>query len=256
MLCKEWFTRLKTSGAIIPSKTTLAQGPMLLQVKEVDQNGNAIYDTNFSGKHNIAFLAVLHNLMPSIAGMNVWKGSMRCARSTEFTNSMKKVGTLQEMVTTSDMAFLCWTIENYYDGVKSQVERMMVTDCDNPSPVEKLSEKSRWGANATKKFGGWTEEGKLRWNYIRGTLRHTWDCVVRENENGKDKFTKEFEKIWNEKYSRSRLGGSGQMDNEDDLVADDDFDMNVAAIVGGASTTNGGRGGELDWERVGETAET
>lgn len=228
--------RLENSGAGIPTKTSIAQGPMLLEVGSQDVNGDALYNNeNMSNAHNSTFIAALFNLMPSITGMNIWKGSVRCGRNPAFfNNTKKKPGSLEEMVTASDMAFVCWAIENYYDGVKAQVYRLRLDDNDSPSPHEKYKEKSRWGANATKKFGGWTDEGKHRWNYIRKTIRLTWTEVQLVEGNGKHSFIQEFENHWLEKFSRVRLGGINQYDDEDELVADDDF----------------------DWESVRQTAET
>ena len=201
---KEWFCRLvhdrNGKGAEnLPKLEEIEMGPFLVErdtrnvttgeagrekiVKVVDNR-------TYTGVNKV-FLDMVFELQPALIGKTIWKGIVRCGRNPKFADKTKyfPTGTLEELLTNSDMAFLIWAFVNYYDVCKNNCE-MRSYGTSHTDTV-----KPKFTRSATKKYDGWSDEGKRVWNYHMVEIR----TVMKDQSNPfVGEFKEEFESRWKE----------------------------------------------------------
>jgi hypothetical protein len=182
-------------------------GPFLRTVVEImDEHGEKEYtyaDDNMGV--NECFLEALFHIMPGVVGNNIWKAVHRCPRNPNFAKM--QVGKMRELVTRSDEAFIIWTFENFYEGVLEEVESHFADNAGGGSGIATLKAKNRDSPNkgkyakqGTRKYSGWTPEGKKRWNDLVTDCTMRWNrekpTGIAEEDWSKSVFVKKFEVDW------------------------------------------------------------
>jgi hypothetical protein len=83
--------------------------------------------------------------------------------------------------------------------------------------------KAKWTRNATKRFGGWSDSGKTRWNALMVESRERW---YREKPEGmgmddypKARFVKDFEDRWFLKHGLKKRGENGALNGVNKMAA-------------------------------------
>jgi hypothetical protein len=200
----------------------ICMGPFLRTVKQDGTYDNDIINVNEW------FMEALFQLMPAVVGSNIWRGTVRCGRHPNYSRNKTQVGTIEEMVTLSDQAFICWGVENCYMAVTTEMENYDLLE-DNWTVV-----KPKWTRNATRRFGGWSDHGKTKWNTLMIETRERWNrkhpAEMDIDEWPKARFVKEFEDRWFRTHGLSRQGGSGNIHAEPTLSAVHDMVLNIEEL--------------------------
>ena len=89
---------MKASRLDLPLISDVTMGPL---ERSVDDDRGLLDD--ILGP-NVKFLDALFNLIPALVESNVWKGAVRCGHHPNYSRNKVQVGSLNEMVTISDMA--------------------------------------------------------------------------------------------------------------------------------------------------------
>ena len=206
----------------IPKLDNICMGPFVRTVK-----ADGTYDDDII-KVNEWFLEALFQLMPAVVGSNVWRGTVCCGRHPNYSRNKIKVGTIEEMVTLSDQAYICWGVENCY--------RSVITELDNYKLHEETGpvDKHKWTKNATRRFGGWSDSGKTRWNTLMVETRERWNrkqmAGTELDDYPKARFVKEFEARWFMTHGLSNRAGQGDLQEVETLSAVHDMVLNIEEL--------------------------
>lgn len=205
---------MEANGHNVPNLTDVTMGPLS---RKVSEDGMLLND--ISGVNQI-FMDALFFLMKAVTGGNVWRGTNRCGRQPVYSLGRMRVGTFSEMVTLSDMAFLIWVFENFYQSVLSELE-------NEKRALDKLEQMNvvapKWTQLGHRKFGGWSDSGKLRWNEIMVDMKERWERLVPTGETCyKTEFIAAFEERWMATFG---YGGRVVFSEEDvdGIVAENDM---------------------------------
>ena len=203
----DWFIKLKSTGKDIPTIKEVAMGPFLRTALD-----NGTYADDILGV-NETFLDALFSIMPGVVGNNVWKGIHRCTRNPAYSTGSVQVGKMTEMVTRSDEAFVIWCFENFFDSVMKDVEDHFA----EASNQRERRLQGKYTKQGTKKYTGWPNDGKIRWNDLVRESTQRWnrqkpESVLHENWP-RHMFEKMFEREWILKVHKPS-NESMRLDNE------------------------------------------
>jgi hypothetical protein len=204
----------------LPLVSDVAMGPLK---RSVSEDGGFLDDVLGP---NALLLDAIFNLMPALVGSNIWKGVVRCGRHPNYSRNKVSVGTMEEMITISDMAMLSWGFENLYDCVVGEVENESAGLADDTSEKKR----SKWTKTATRRFGGWSDQGKVHWNGIMKDLKERWGEQDTTLQMAKGDFKRLFEDRWVRLYGFGR-GGATDGDNRfPEEAAEHDMVMSIEEL--------------------------
>ena len=213
-----WFQRQNFAGKPYPSLPEVCQGPFLKIASDDDESS-----TDGSLIINQAFLEALFLLMPAVVGNNIWKGSHRCPRNPRYASGELPRGSLTEMVTPSDEAFVIWCFENFYESVKHEVttetEQNQANEQNQATHEAQIERKNhgKFTKQGTRKFSGWSQEGKGRWNAV---VRDSTSWRNGPQPAGADCPKQEFKRLFQEQwfstvYKKGKAKGGGGVEKGD-----------------------------------------
>ena len=208
---------MKRTGKEVPDLAEMTNGPFI--VVESD-NGPGAEDKVEINEH---YLELLFVLMPGIAGNHIWKGTQRCGRNPNYSMNKVRVGKMKEMVTPSDEAFVIWTCENFYDSVVHEVDQILKQEEDATHKIERRLQ-GKYTKQGTKKYSGWTPEGKLRWNELVKECGNQWISLERDHhlrtqyEKAKHDFIDMFERDWIRKVHRPATANHMREEKSEDAA--------------------------------------
>ena len=222
VLPQEWFTRLRGEGRSLPNLDDICVGPVLRSIL-VRDSGSGGYDGKYDSDYlgiNSWFMEMLFELMPALVGKNIWKGTARCGRNPKYRNGDVPIGSFEELVTTSDMAFLVWAFENYY----TIAETVDLLKFENGRQVEtELGVSPKWTRQAARRYDGWSPQGKERWNYYMKDMKLRMESGNPSIGELKERFSTE----WKAKVGLSRVARgkprAAESEAMGDLVTSFDF---------------------------------
>ena len=158
----------------MPTAEQTCKGPF-----KVDEKTDKVIGIN---QH---YMELLFRLMPAIAGVQVWRGAARCQRDPAYSRHSIKVGTFNELVTTTDQIFACWAYCNFIDSVLDVCggtgsKKSLGGELNVP---EALSVTGKWTSQAVGR--SWTLAGQQKWNTLSKAIRSAWGTSdVLEMEDG------------------------------------------------------------------------
>lgn len=190
-------------------------GPIQRTIREDGSFGD-----DFLGP-NPWFMDMMFMLQSTLIGTNVWKGVLRCHRNPKYSNNKVPPGSFEELCTTSDMALSIWLFENEYDQVLKELDED--EDIQDSGLATHNPENGKWTTSNTKKFEGWSDEGKQAWNNIMVLIKERWVDIPREHSRHKNEFIELFEQRWVQAFGFGKRVSDGDSDGEEALEAESDM---------------------------------
>jgi hypothetical protein len=90
--------------------------------------------------------------------------------------------------------------------------------------------RSKWTKTATRRFGGWSNAGKMRWNGITKDLKERWIKQDATLQTAKGDFKSLFKDKWVHMYGFGRGGATNRANQVPAVATEHDMVMSIEEL--------------------------